>query len=181
LVSDGDELGLLSKARPREAKPLDAVTQIRDGIAWNNLFSSATSLGLCLGGRLGHGFREGLEALSASPDTEQHHRQLAGHRDDGTFLAAFASSGGQLKSPPAQCRVRPEAAQNVLGRLHKQTAEIGIAEKRAGGVWRADCRHAVARIGGRVWPGCTEKCLRQMMQLPSRFPMKRLSPRCGDN
>ena len=36
---------------------------------------------------------------------------------------------------------------------YRQPAICGSAEKRAGGVWRADCRHAVARISGRVWSG----------------------------
>jgi hypothetical protein len=35
-VSDEDELGLLSKARPLKAKPLSAVTQTRDGLVGNN-------------------------------------------------------------------------------------------------------------------------------------------------
>ena len=35
MVSDDDELGLLSKARPLTAKPLSAVTQTRDGIVCN--------------------------------------------------------------------------------------------------------------------------------------------------
>jgi hypothetical protein len=35
MVSDADELGLLSKARPLMAKPLSAVTQTRDGIVGN--------------------------------------------------------------------------------------------------------------------------------------------------
>ncbi len=36
MVSDEDELGLLSKARPLKAKPLSAVTQTRDGFVVNN-------------------------------------------------------------------------------------------------------------------------------------------------
>jgi hypothetical protein len=35
LGPDGDELGLLSKARPMTAKPLNAVTRIRDCFALN--------------------------------------------------------------------------------------------------------------------------------------------------
>jgi hypothetical protein len=40
LGSDTDELGLLSKARPLEAQPLNAVTQTRDGFAGCNAFTS---------------------------------------------------------------------------------------------------------------------------------------------
>jgi hypothetical protein len=38
MVSDGDELGLLSKARPMMAKPLSAVTQTRDGFVCNKIW-----------------------------------------------------------------------------------------------------------------------------------------------
>jgi hypothetical protein len=40
LGSDEDELGLLSKARPWKAQPLNAVTQTRDGFAGCNAFTS---------------------------------------------------------------------------------------------------------------------------------------------
>jgi hypothetical protein len=40
MVSDGDELGLLSKARPLTAKPLGAVTQTRDGLVCNKIYSA---------------------------------------------------------------------------------------------------------------------------------------------
>src|SRR5665213_3101631 len=40
MVSDEDELGLLSKARPLTAKPLSAVTQTRDGIVCNKICSA---------------------------------------------------------------------------------------------------------------------------------------------
>ena len=39
MVSDEDELGLLSKARPLKAKPLSAVTQTRDGFVGSKLCS----------------------------------------------------------------------------------------------------------------------------------------------
>jgi hypothetical protein len=40
MVSDEDELGLLSKARPLTAKPLSAVTQTRDGFVCNKICSA---------------------------------------------------------------------------------------------------------------------------------------------
>jgi len=40
LGSDTDELGLLSKERPLQAQPLNAVTQTRDGFADRNAFVS---------------------------------------------------------------------------------------------------------------------------------------------
>jgi hypothetical protein len=39
MVSDADELELLSKARPWKAKPLSAVTQNRDGFVVNKICS----------------------------------------------------------------------------------------------------------------------------------------------
>jgi hypothetical protein len=45
MVSDEDELGLLSKARPLTAKPLSAVTQTRDGFVVNKLCSVPYALG----------------------------------------------------------------------------------------------------------------------------------------
>jgi hypothetical protein len=39
MVSDEDELGLLSEARPLTAKPLSAVTQTRDGFVANKICS----------------------------------------------------------------------------------------------------------------------------------------------
>jgi hypothetical protein len=47
MVSDEDELGLLSKARPLTAKPLSAVTQTRDGFVCNKI--CFTFLRYCLG------------------------------------------------------------------------------------------------------------------------------------
>src|ERR1700691_3723283 len=44
MVSDEDELGLLSKARPWKAKPLSAVTQTRDGFVANKICSSLVLL-----------------------------------------------------------------------------------------------------------------------------------------
>ena len=44
MVSDEDELGLLSKARPLKAKPLSAVTQTRDGFVANKICSSLVLL-----------------------------------------------------------------------------------------------------------------------------------------
>jgi hypothetical protein len=40
MVSDDDELGLLSKARPLMARPWGAVTQTRDGFVCNKIFSA---------------------------------------------------------------------------------------------------------------------------------------------
>jgi hypothetical protein len=54
MVSDDDELGLLSKARPLTAKPLSAVTQTRDGFVCNKICSAFLALMLGwkgLGGR----------------------------------------------------------------------------------------------------------------------------------
>jgi hypothetical protein len=45
MVSDEDELGLLSEARPWKAKPLSAVTQTRDGFVVNKLCSVPCALG----------------------------------------------------------------------------------------------------------------------------------------
>ena len=45
MVSDEDELGLLSKARPLQAKPLSAVTQARDGLVGNKLCSVPCAAG----------------------------------------------------------------------------------------------------------------------------------------
>jgi hypothetical protein len=45
MVSDEDELGLLSKARPLTAKPLSAVTQTRDGFAGNKICSVPCATG----------------------------------------------------------------------------------------------------------------------------------------
>jgi hypothetical protein len=45
MVSDEDELGLLSKARPWKAKPLSAVTQTRDGFVGNKLCSVPCAAG----------------------------------------------------------------------------------------------------------------------------------------
>jgi len=45
MVSDADELGLLSKARPWKAKPLSAVTQTRDGLVGNKLCSVPCATG----------------------------------------------------------------------------------------------------------------------------------------
>jgi hypothetical protein len=44
MVSDADELGLLSKARPLKAKPLSAVTQTRDGFVCNKICSAFLAL-----------------------------------------------------------------------------------------------------------------------------------------
>ena len=44
MVSDEDELGLLSKARPLTAKPLSAVTQTRDGFVCNKICSAFLTL-----------------------------------------------------------------------------------------------------------------------------------------
>ena len=44
MVSDEDELGLLSKARPLTAKPLGAVTQTRDGFVCNKICSAFLAL-----------------------------------------------------------------------------------------------------------------------------------------
>jgi hypothetical protein len=44
MVSDEDELGLLSKARPLTAKPLSAVTQTRDGFVCNKICSAFLAL-----------------------------------------------------------------------------------------------------------------------------------------
>ena len=62
MVSDDDELGLLSKARPLMAKPLSAVTQTRDGFVGNNsfLFSYALLFGV-----------EGFRRLLAEPPSEE--------------------------------------------------------------------------------------------------------------
>ena len=40
MVSDGDELGLLSKARSMTARPCGAVTQTRDGLLCNKICSA---------------------------------------------------------------------------------------------------------------------------------------------
>jgi hypothetical protein len=45
MVSDEDELGLLSEARPLMAKPLSAVTQTRDGLLGNKLCSVPCATG----------------------------------------------------------------------------------------------------------------------------------------
>jgi len=44
MVSDGDELGLLSKRRPLMAKPWGAVTQTRDGLVCNKICSAFLTL-----------------------------------------------------------------------------------------------------------------------------------------
>ena len=44
MVSDKDELGLLSEARPLTAKPLSAVTQTRDGFVCNKSCSAFFTL-----------------------------------------------------------------------------------------------------------------------------------------
>jgi hypothetical protein len=44
MVSDEDELGLLSEARPLTAKPLSAVTQTRDGFVCNKICSAFLTL-----------------------------------------------------------------------------------------------------------------------------------------
>jgi hypothetical protein len=49
MVSDKDELGLLSEARPLTAKPLSAVTQTRDGFVCNKSCSAFFTLMFGLG------------------------------------------------------------------------------------------------------------------------------------
>jgi hypothetical protein len=44
MVSDDDELGLLSKARPLMAKPWGAVTRTRDGFVCNKICSAFLTL-----------------------------------------------------------------------------------------------------------------------------------------
>ena len=44
MVSDDDELGLLSKRRPLMAKPWGAVTQTRDGLVCNKICSAFLTL-----------------------------------------------------------------------------------------------------------------------------------------
>src|SRR5271170_6142981 len=62
MVSDEDELGLLSKARPLTAKPLGAVTQTRDGIVCNKICSAFLTLLLGM---------EGLRRTLAGPPSEE--------------------------------------------------------------------------------------------------------------
>jgi hypothetical protein len=60
LVSDDDEWVLLSKARPRRAKPLVAVTETRDGNESGNASTSVLLMlgyGLLLTAGSGHGYR----------------------------------------------------------------------------------------------------------------------------
>ena len=66
---------------------------------------------------------KGREALAAAQHAVQDDGQFAGHGDDGSLASAL----GQLQAPSAQVRIGAETAQDVLGRLHQQTAEIGIA------------------------------------------------------
>ena len=74
MVSDDDELGLLSEARPMTAKPLSAVTQTRDGFVCNKICSAFLTLRLGwkgLGGRwLGGRLRERFKLLSIAPHAE---------------------------------------------------------------------------------------------------------------
>jgi len=74
--------------------------------------------------------REGWEGFSVAPHAVQQHGQLASDRDHGALLAALASAGGQAETPAAQRRVRPEAAQEVVGCLHQQAAQAGVAGPR---------------------------------------------------
>ncbi len=133
--SDTDELGLQSKARPVTAQPLNSVTQTRDGFADSNALLPSWlrfSNYLCawLGGGLGHysgRLSKSLERFAAAPHAVQDDGQFAGHGDEGSFLTPFASTGSQLEAPTTQCRVGTEAAQDILGPLHQQTAQVGVA------------------------------------------------------
>ena len=78
MVSDEDELGLLSKARPLTAKPLSAVTQTRDGFVCNKICSAFLTLpvrgkGLDGPSELGCRLEKGFKLLAIAPHAEQDH------------------------------------------------------------------------------------------------------------
>ena len=65
--------------------------------------------------------------LAADPEMMQQDRQLAGHRDNRSFLSAFSSTFSQLQSPPPQIGVLSKRPQDVLCPLHQHHAQIGVS------------------------------------------------------
>jgi hypothetical protein len=96
MVSDEDELGLLSKGRPMTAKPRGAVTQTRDGFVCNKISFVFLVVLVAVEGLGGHGqpgrrLWKGMELFVVAPQAEQDDSQLAGHGNDSAFLAAVAA------------------------------------------------------------------------------------------
>src|ERR1700690_3316285 len=129
LVSDDDEVALLSKVRPLGPSP--GAQSPERGFRCNTL-AKRFPIGSFLERELGHaeftaGLRKRPPALSALPDAMQDDGQFARDRDDGALLAALACGCGQLQTPAAQFGVWPKAAQHVLRSLHQQAAQVDVA------------------------------------------------------
>src|ERR1039458_5635696 len=71
--------------------------------------------------------RKSVEGLTIAPHAVQQNGEFAGDGDDGSLLSAFASRSGQLQTPVAQRGIGAETTQNILRRLHQQTAQTLVA------------------------------------------------------
>ncbi len=65
--------------------------------------------------------------FSAHPQVMQQHRQLSRRRNDRSFLPVPSTALGQFQSPAPQIAVDPKRTQNMLGALHQERPQIGIA------------------------------------------------------
>src|ERR1035437_1361739 len=99
LVSDDDEVALLSERRPLGPSPRAqspelgfAVTSPANGFRIHSLLEVELRHAYWLT----DGLRKRLPDVSGLPHAMQDDGQLAGHRDDGALLAALASGRGQV-------------------------------------------------------------------------------------
>lgn len=68
-----------------------------------------------------------LVVVSCFPEREQQDGELAGDGDDGAFLGGFSSASGEAQSGFAECGGRAEWAEDVVGAVDEETAQLGVA------------------------------------------------------
>ena len=111
MVSDEDELGLLSKARPWKAKPLSAVTQTRDGFVVNKLcFVRSFGEGLGLDNGLSVGVAIRGNGSNFLPLRHMLSKSTASLRATATMAVRFLP-----RLPPWAASLRPQQRNSESG------------------------------------------------------------------